>query len=230
MKYTLKKPIVLWCILLMAILGVTSGYGLGSSNDVLAVYQGVLSVITIRYAIIIIILIADYLVFSNLNNHVIISRYKSSNRFILKATVIETVVITLVALIYNIPIILFNMECFSILFVPVIYTTVNMIIISILITSIIRFINLWFNNRALVTATVFALYIGLDFLLENINFLYISNIIFDFQYIFTLPLELNSSEYIIVASIILIISFLLIFATMVLIGKRDYFLNEHETL
>lgn len=230
MKYTLKKPIVLWCIILMVILGITSAYGLEVGSDFLAVYQGMLAIITIRYAIIILILVTDYLVFNNLNYHVIICRYGSSDRFILKATGIEIMVTVLLALIYNVPTVLFNPKYLSIILFPVILTTINIVIISIFVTSIIRFINIWFNNRALTTGIIFVIYVSLDFLLENLNFLYISNIVFDFQHIFTLPLELKSSQYIIVAVILLAISFLFILLTTVLVGKKDYFLNEHESL
>ena len=229
MKYTLKKPIVLWCILLMIILGVTSAYGLGESEDVRGGYQGVLAIITIRYAIIILILVTDYLVFSNLNHHVIICRYKSVERFIVKATTIEIIVIVLLALLYNVPIILLNLQYFSILIFPVILVTINMIIIALLMTSMIRFINLWFNNRAVTTGAIFIIYVGLDFLVENVNFLYVNNIVFDFQQIFILPLLLKSSQYLIVATVLLVISFFLIYLTTVLVSKKDYFLNEHES-
>lgn len=228
MKYTLKKPIILWCFVFMAIMGSVIGYNFGEEKGLVELYSGIMAVITNRYAIIVITLITDYLVFSNLNSYVIICRYKSTDNFILKAMMIEMMVIAGLAVFLNMPILLFNMGSFFELIALMAICIINMVIVMMLFTSIVCFINIWFNNRAIATGIIFAIYVAIDFLVENVNFLFLETIVFDFSHILNLPLVYGLTKYVFIMATMISIIILLTFATTSIIGKRDYLLNVHE--
>lgn len=185
MKYTIKKPIIIWCFILMFIIGIIFGYGIG--DNFFESYLGRLSVITFRYGIIVIVLLTDYLVFDNLNRHVILCRYHTIDKFILKSTIIETAMIFLLTLVYNIPIIIFKLNIFQDIILLICLFTINTLIIMTFLTSIVRLVNVWINNRIISASAVFAGFVFIDFFLENINFLFINNVALDLTYIFILP-------------------------------------------
>lgn len=161
MRYTLKKPIIIWCFIIMFLIGIV--FGQGMDNDFLALYLGRLTIITFRYAIIIVTLLTDYLVFENLNHYTILCRYKSLDCFILKAILIEALITILLTITFNIPIIIFNFNILEIVIKPTILFITNTIIIMLLFTSLIRLFNIWINNRVLSSSIIFALYVLCDF-------------------------------------------------------------------
>ncbi|MFQ6792690.1 MAG: hypothetical protein ACLRT4_07905 [Thomasclavelia sp.] len=226
MKYTLKNAVLMWCFILMAALGVSAGSNLSKESNFITMYQGALSVISVRYSFIIIILTADYIVFENLNRHALICRYKSIDNFFIKSIMIEAGVSLILALMFIIPVLVFNASIYQKIFIPVIIGAFNMVVIMMLFAAFIRFINIWFTNHVLVTGLVFVVYAAIDFLFENINFIYIDNILFDFQYILALPFQYQRN-YLFIVAIIAFIIVILTFSTIFLVVRRDYFLNEY---
>lgn len=228
MKYTIKKPIIIWCFILMFIIGIIFGYGIG--DNFFESYLGRLSVITFRYGIIVIVLLTDYLVFDNLNRHVILCRYHTIDKFILKSTIIETAMIFLLTLVYNIPIIIFKLNIFQDIIQLICLFTLNTLIIMTFLTSIVRLVNVWINNRIISASAVFAGFVFIDFFLENINFLFINNAALDLTYIFILPYEYGLINYSIIAIILCVIIVLITYFTMTIIQRKDYFLTNDENL
>lgn len=227
MKYILRNPLIILCFVTTLLFGWL--IFAGDQQNFSEIYIGKMASAPIRYMLLILVLFTDYLVFENMNHYTIICRNKSTDRFIIRTTVKEIIVISMLFILLNIPVILSGISNITNTISTILLFTLNGIILMILFTTIIRFINIWISNRAVVTGITLATYAGIEFIVEYINYTFMKNQIFDFQDLFILPFKYINS-YLYMAIAIIISSLVLTMSTCYLITKKDYILKHNEDI
>ncbi len=222
MKYILKTPLLIGCFSITFIIGCFLGYGI--STDFSNLYTSKLMLIAIRYPLLALIVIVNFLVFSQLNGTAIILRKKTLFNFLISIIKTEVIILFFLFTILHLPILFLNVGQFLNYLDLIIEIIINCIIISMVLVSLINIMDLKSKNRAVACGTVLVSFCMMDFLLEHINWFIIKDQIFDFSYIFVLPFMY--SNYIFIA-LMLIITVLLLTSLYVFFKiKKDYFLGS----
>lgn len=224
MKNIMKNVLFYKAIMCMLILGMIVGCDI--SNDFIQQYVAKMGQTPIRYSIIVIALFIDYFIFEDINHYIYIFRHKSVSVFIIKSIIYELFVTMLLLITFHLPIMIFNLADFVYNFAIIFLVIVNMIIVFSVILSVIRFINVWVNNRILSTSIFMLMFICVDIILNHYNFFYVDSYIFDFDCILVLPYMY--SFYPIVASILVVVNLGLLFVTSKMMKERDYIVKQHE--
>lgn len=224
MKNIIKNPQVLQGMFFALLLGFIFGFDIG--DDFKNLYIAKIGQLPVRYVIITVILFIDYIAFENLNHYIYIFRYKSVGSFIEKSIVIEIVITFVLVMVFHLPILVFNITAFVRSIWMILLSIINIVIIMSLILSIIRFINIWINNRITATGLFMVVFAFLDIILENISF-FANMLTFNFNAMFTLPF-LNSS-YSLIATVLIASQIILLEVTKKLMVRKDYILKQYET-
>jgi hypothetical protein len=223
-KYIFKTPFIIWGFFILLLLGFLIGNDI--EHDFVHLYFAKLSQTPIRYSIIVIILAVDNVLFESLNQYIYVVRNKSVYRFLMRTTLYEVIIIVVLLIMLSIPI---GFLCFNV-FQQFIQTSILFVfattVMMVLFTAIIRFINIWFNNRVISTSIFIALFAIVDVLVENINWAYFDAPILDFNYIFIFPYVY--SNYTVIAMVILSISVILMFMSSIMMDKKDYILRSNQ--
>ena len=222
MKYILKTPLLIICFALVIALGSYIGYGI--SADFQDLYSSKLTQILVRYLLIIIILSCNSLIFKQQNCLAICMRRKNFLNAILNIIKYELFVLLLIFAAFNLPIILQNGVIFFRNFDFVTKLYINYIIVSVLILSIVKGIDIFVNNRTVSCTLFFVILSIIDVLLEHGNYFFFSNMYFDVSYIFCLP-YIYQNYLIIAISLIIIVIFLNLLSIFLRI-KKDFMLES----
>lgn len=224
MKRILINPILLLSVFLSIILGYMIGTNIGS--NFLDLYMGYLSQQTFRYLILLSVIVIDYFLFVKYNYTSIICRYRSLYHYLFDLTKKSCLYLTVFFLLFNLTIALLNINPFWETFIQTIPYIFSDIIISCLILSLIKLLDVKTHNRALSSGIFLIFFAILDFLLENYNFYLANQVIFDFSIIFCFP---GIYQWYFIIDIILIgmTIFLIALFTKLMINQ-DYLLEDKK--
>lgn len=225
MKNFLRNPIIIWSFVILILFGTLLNDS--GQKEFLDIYIGKMSTAPIRYVLLIIVLFIDYIIFENMNHYTIICRYKSMDHFIIKITIREIAINSIVFTLLHLPLLILNFNFCITNIGAILLFIFNAVIVVSLFTAIIRVVNIWVSNRALSSAMVFSTYALIDFVLENIGFVFIKQTMFDFQEIFIIP-YIYTQSYLFIAIVIAIVIVLITLTTAILITKNDYILKHNE--
>ena len=221
MNKILKSPIVIISILMCLSIGILIVNLIGE-EEFLSLFMGSLVNLPLRYIIILLNLFVDYIVFENINNYMLIVRYRSIQKFLLKSTIVEIFVTFILFLSIGLPILLVYHSALQIL--PIILFIMNGIIVVLVFLSMIRLLNVWVGNRFTSTMIFIVFYTILDMSLDQIAFSK-GLTIFTFKYILVMPMR-SGSWYPFIFMGMLLVIFLLMYLTLKLMGERDYILKN----
>lgn len=221
MKYILKDPLLVLSFLIVIILGCFIGNDI--SNDFVVLYVSKLTQIPARYLLIVVILFSNLLVFKHQNCMAISLRKKNFFSAMLSINKYEISVTLLLCAFLNFPIMAQNFNLFFENISIIIKLYINYVIVSLLILSIVKFIDIKINNRSISCAIFLIILAIIDVLLEHSNYFIFDNIYFDMSYIFNLP-YLYSHYYIIAVILIFIIILFNLLSTFLRI-KQDFMLE-----
>ena len=222
MRYILRMPLLLTCLVLAFLLGCFVGYDI--SNDFLTVYSTRIIQIPVRYILLCLIIFSNLLLFNQQNCLSIILRRKSFFNSIIYLSIYELIVIILIFLAFNFPVMIQNMLEFFNNITDIGLNYINCIIMSLFVISLIKMIDVIIKNRSLACSIFLIVFASLDYLLEHFNYFSFDKITFDFSYIFCLPCVYKG--YYIIAIILLITTIVLnILSTFIRI-KNDFMLES----
>lgn len=222
MKYILKTPLFIICLIIMGIIGYF--IGLDISKDFATLYIYKLTCIPVRYNLLIIIVFSNYLSFKQLNCVGIILRNKSLFNFFLKSLKVEGLIVFLLFIFLHIPILYLNHEYFFRNVFLIIKIILNGILISLVIISIIKIVDIRWKNRAISSGIVLGMFTIIDIVLEYFNFFVVDDVIFDLSYLFILPYSYEF--YFIIAIFLALLIAVLTFTFVFLSLKKDYLLGN----
>lgn len=224
MKNTIRNPQIIKAILCLLLLGTVIGYGIG--DDFVNLYISKIGQIPVRYTIIIVVLFIDYTVFENMNHYIYIFRYKSVSSFISRSIITELFITLILLVVLHVPIFILNSIQFLSNLPMFILSIINVLVVISLILTIIRFINIWVNNRIISTGVFIIIFFCLDVLLEHYNYFIFNYNLFDFKSILTLPFIYPS--YVVIATVMIIVQIFLLEIIKKLIIRKDYILKQDE--
>ena len=219
MKKILKSPTVMVATLISLFFGikiVSLMY-----KDIL--FTDLLTMLPLRYTIILLNLFVDYLVFENINNYMLIFRYRSIQNFLLKSTMMESLVTFILFFSFSLPILLIPTSNASIL--SVILFIFNGVLVVSVFLSVIRFLNIWIANRFISTTLFVIVFVIIDAALDQIAFAKGLMTMFTFNDILAMPLKSGVWYPFIFMSMILF-TLLMIYQTQMTMSKRDYILKN----
>lgn len=208
----------------MLIIGFVIGVDL--NDNFLQLYMAKMGQIPARYTIIVVILFIDYFVFEDINHYIYIFRYKSVSHFITKSIIKELTISLLLLFMLHFPVFFFNIRGFINNIVIMLLVILNITVVFSVILSMIRFINVWINNRILSTSVFMLLFIGIDILLNHYSFFYFETYIFEFDSLLILPYVYPF--YPLIISAMITIDLTLLYTTSKLMKERDYIIKQHE--
>ena len=209
-------------IFLGLFIGCFIGYDL--KVDFLNLYISKLSHIPIRYTILILTLTLSYSNFINNRSLNILFRYKTFFDYVVKNIFQEILLVSFFFIIINFVIFLFNINNFFINFSTMMIIIFNDILVTILIITIVKLLDIKFKNRIYASSMFISIFMLIDFILEHYNFYLFDKILFDFSYIYILPFCYKN--YIIVVCLIIMIIMIMLCLISNLIFKKDYFLYD----
>lgn len=222
MKYLFQTPTIIVCLLIMLIFGTYVGYDI--SDDFINLYMSKLMLILIRYIIILNIVVVNYSVYSKFSLNTIVVRRKNLFNALINIIFKEILLISLMFVVFHIPIFILNVNNFISNIYLIFKLILNSILVSFLLNNIVRILDLKIKNRVVSCGIMVCLLGMMDFILENYNWLFVQETIFDFSYLFLLPLVYTNYIYIFI--ILLFVAFLLMSFSIYLGIKKDCFLTN----
>lgn len=222
-KILFSKSFMLYIIIVLCI-GYFVGYD--TKNDFLNIYIGKMTLLPFRYILLTLIVLVSNFVCNSFFNSAVIVRNKNSFNLFLTISKYEFFTFLIIYICLNIPVLIFNFNPFIDNLFSIIVVILNSVLISLICSSIIKLIDIKFKNRVLSSCTFLVCLSLFDFILEHFNFYVFADNVFDFSYIFALPIIYNN--YIIILIFLILIYCLLTSSVINLAYKRDYFLR-HDT-
>ena len=213
-------------IIIVIILGVFIGCFIGYDikTDFLNLYISKFSHIPIRYTIMILTLTLSYSAFINNRSLNILFRHKTFFDYVVKNIFKEILWVSFFFVIINFVIFLFNSTNFFANFSTMLIIIFNDILVTTLIITVIKLLDIKFKNRVYASSMFISVFMLIDFILEHYNFYLFDKVLFDFSYIYILPVCYEN--YVIIASLIIMITMLMLCIMSNLIFKKDYFLYD----
>ena len=221
MSKVIKSPIFIVCIIFSLVLGIFISNGV-KQNDFFHTFTAAFASYPRRYTIIIFILSIDLLIFENINNYILIFRYQSIQKFLLKSTVLEIFISFLLFLCLSIPILL--TKNIAIIGVPMILFIINGVMVVSVFLSLIRVVNIWIGNRTISTVILLAIYTVFDVLFDQLEYSHLTYI-FNFKDIFVLPIT-SGHWYPFLWMCMLLFIFISIYLMQKAMEERDYILKN----
>lgn len=222
MKKVFRNFTLFLCILFPLFLGYFIGNDI--NNEFMELYIGKFCIIPIRYSILIFLIFIDYQIFASLNYTSIVFRNKSIFSHFAKSLVKSLKYITLFFIMLNIPVFLMNSEQFISNLSTILLFILNDIVVLVLLISMIRLIDSKIKKRILSSCLFVSVFTILDFVLDNYNFYYFNDIVFNFNYIFILPSVYQS--YLFIFFLLIGLIALMILLSIKFMEKGDYMLND----
>lgn len=224
--FNMKKVLFSKTFLLYIIISVCIGYFIGHDikHDFLNLYVGKMTLLPFRYMLLTLIILVSNFISTIFLNSTMIVRKKSFFNFFFSILKYESLIFLLIYTGINIPVCILNFHSFFNNLCNIVLITLNSIIISFIISFVIILIDMKFKNRVLSSCIFLVFFALIDFVLEHFNFYIFANNIFDFSYIFILPILYNN--YIIIAIAMIIMFCLLISLIINLSYRKDYFLRN----
>lgn len=221
MKYILKTPLFIMCFIIIIIIGCFLGNNI--SEDFTGLYVSKLMLIPIKYSLLSIVVIINFLVFNQQSRSVIVLRKKTLFDALIGILKIEVIILFILFLGLHFPILFSNPNKFTNYLNLMIKIVINSVIISIILITLIKIIDLKLKNRAISCSVILSSFCIIDLVLEHFNWFVVDNSIFDFSYIFILPYIY--SNYFLIAFILIAIAFILTALYMFFGMKKDCFLR-----
>lgn len=221
MKYVLKKPITLFFMIIVIILGITIGYDV-YSMDLLTTR---LSVNTVRIIVLISFIYIDSIIFRDLSSSMILFRNKNLSNFFKSVIKSEVIVTFIFSLLLFIPIILLNISMFLKEFKYFILMIINFNVMISFFICIIRLIDVRINRRTLSSIIFMSSFIIIDFLMGEFFYDMIG-----LSSIFVFPIVFNLETYFLILILVLIATIMLTILSILQMSKKDYLIKSEETV
>lgn len=225
MKYILKSPLIIISFIIVMAIGYFVGFDI--SNDFLNLYISKMANLSTRYILITIIIFSNFLIYKQSTIPSIILRKKYIYKFQIYVIIQEIVTLLLIFIFFNLPIFILNFNEFINNIIIILKVYISDVLISMLIISIMKFIDVGIKNRAKTSGIFLICFAIIDILLDHFNYFEFNEIIFDFSFLFILPY--NYSGYIYIFIFLFITIIILTALSIILSARKDYNLgNVHE--
>ena len=218
--FLFKVPFL--CIIISTCIGFFVGIDI--EQDFLNLYTGKLTTLPFRYIMLVLIVFISNSIFSMFSNTIIIVRKRNFFNVFVNIIKYEVLFFALLYIFVNIPIFALNNRLFIENLGYVMLVILNSILISILFSGIIEFIDIKFKNRVYSTCSFFIVFSIIDFVLEHFNFYILIDNQFDLSYIFVLPVVFRN--YIVIAAFMLFFICIITYTNINYSNKKDYFLRD----
>lgn len=224
----MKKVLLSHSLLYIAI-SVFIGYFIGYDieNDFFDLYAGKLLLLPVRYTLLLLIVAVSNLLGNVFMNSAIVVREKNFLNVFLECLKYEICVYAFIYIGLNIPVFVMNFEVAVTYFWDIFMMILNAIVISVICSSVIRFIDLHVKNRMMASCGFLIIFSIVDLVLDHFNFYIFKKNIFDLSYIFALPVVYNN--YFVIAGFLVLFGFFLVFVIARLACRKDYFLRNENT-
>ena len=228
MIYILKKPLTVAFLGIIFLFGFLIGYDL--EGDFLAYFSFRITIPTVRYMVLMIILYIDCLVFRSLNSSMILFRNKSLLDFFKNVMKQEIKVVMIFSFFLFVPILFLNLSKVIDYASYFILIFLNFVVIVFFLITVIRIIDIWVNKRTLSTIIGFISFVAIDYFTQEI--------IFNSQFqnpitlndIFILPLKLPLSIYALLLFVLIIATLMLSILSILQMSKKDYLIKNDEII
>lgn len=221
MKYVLKKPITLFFMIIVVILGITIGYDVYSME----LLTTRLSVNTVRIIVLISFIYIDSIIFRDLSSSMILFRNKNLPNFFKSVIKSEVKLTFIFSLLLFIPIILLNISMFLKEFKYFILMIINFNAMVSFFICIIRLIDVRINKRTLSSIIFMSSFIIIDFLMGEFFYDMIG-----LSSIFVFPIVFNLETYFLILILVLIATIMLTILSILQMSKKDYLIKSEETV
>ena len=223
----MKKKFFLSHIYFYMILAIFVGYFVGRDieNDFLNLYSGKFVLLPFRYIMLTLIIFISNSVFNLYSKSEIIIRNKNYFMIFMNILKKEITFFILLFIFFNIPIFFMNINPFINNLRSILIIMLNFLIISMIISCIIKTIDLNFKNRFFSSCLFLVCFSLVDIIVEYLNFNFVINEV-DLSHIFIIPMLINNYLMIMFISVLFIIinTFLIIFFSY----RKDYFLRNEK--
>ena len=218
--FLFKVPFL--CIIISTCIGFFVGIDI--EQDFLNLYTGKLTSLPFRYIMLVLIVFISNSIFSMFSNTIIIVRKRNFINVFVNIIKYEVFFFALLYIFVNVPIFALNNRVFIENLGSVMLVILNSILISVLFSGIIEFIDIKFKNRVYSTCSFFIIFSIIDFVLEHFNFYILTDNQFDLSCIFVLPVVF--SDYIVIAAFMLFFICIITYTNINYSNKKDYFLRD----
>ncbi len=226
MIYIIKNKQVYFLILLSIIVGLFMANG--TRSNFLEIYMGRLGIISIRYFLIILSIIIEYVIYKTMSNSCIISRHESKQIFLKKSIKLELLLSIIIFSIFNLVVMLFSLPTSIHYIIDIVIITINIMIIYITISLTIKVIDIFAKNHYVSSIIFVFLYTAFDFILEYFNFFFFNNKLFDLETIYKVfYIYKNSIIYLL---FILMLDLIMFTVLNLKIRRKDFILKNDEEI
>ncbi len=224
MKYIIRNPSILFCFLVVLILGVALGNDL--SGNFISLYAAKLTQQPVRYILLLCIILMSIVVYKTQECLIVILRRKNIFHSTFVSILYEMMILVIIFVILNIPIILQNFSSFKIYFGSILLNFISSIVVSVFILSIIKVFDLLIKNRTCSSAIIFSFFAIFDTFLSHLNYFVFDTLYFDMSSVFCLSFVYRNILFILFLLAMFI--FVLISAFLYFKIKCDYLLVKYE--
>ncbi len=226
MIYIIKNRHVYFLVLLSIIIGLFMANGI--RNNFLEIYIGRLGVISVRYFLIIISVVIEYLIYKIMSNSCIISRYESKQMFLRENIKVELILSIIIFFIFNLVVMLFSLPTSIHYIIDIAIITMNIMMIYITISLMIKVIDIFVKNHYISSIIFVFIFTVFDFILEHFNFFFFDNKLFDLGAIYKIFYMYKNS--IIYLLFIILLDLIMFVALSLTFKRKDFILKNDEEI
>lgn len=228
-RYIFKNKMVFVCLLIMFLYGYIEGNLLYSGSENYKMIESYVITFNLRpliYGLIIFNIFFDYILFRNCFCPSFIVRYDSLLGFLKQNLKIEVLLSSFLFLFFHIGLFVQHISLFFICFPAIIKLFINYLIITFLLISIVKIIDVKIRNQVVSSVLLTGIIAFLDIGSSIYNVLFRTNLELSIQSIYVLPYEYKN--YILIAIVLLGISIFLMSLSSYLMTKKDYLIRSNN--
>ena len=182
--------------------------------------------IPIRYFFIIISVVIEYFICSIFYSSTIITRLKYKSNLLAKSFFIEVLLFFFAILIFNFIIFMFNIDDFFVNIFYVLMTCINLLIIYVFISLIIKVIDIFISKHFLASIGFVFVFTCFDLVLDHFNFFFFNNSLINLNYIYTI--FFFSKKWFVWFVALILLSILLYNILALTFYKKDFLLQKED--
>ncbi len=224
MKYIVRNKQLTLIFILNCIVSIFISYYL--KNNFFENFLGYLSNPPLRYYLIVVSLIFNYLVYKYIFITTKYPRYKNRIKLIITTLIYEFILNTVFFLVFNLVIVILNAPVSFKYLLNILIIIVNYLIVSLTISLIIMIIDIFIDKRFISIIFFLFIVICIDFPLDHINFFYLNNLNISFNNMYIINYTYSNS--ITIFTCITILNIILVNVMLLLYSKKDLMMKKDD--
>lgn len=218
-------------IQMLLIFTVICGFVFGKNIDNIKNIGDIMNLPGIRYYFVIICFYLDYLLFLKINNTCILFRNKNRLSFFKKIVFSEIVLNILFVAAFYAPIYFMNIDIFFNQIYIFIFQTLNIVIINILFTAIVKIVDLKVSKINVSMGIVMSFILFIDIFYEFfISIILEKDVLFYFSNIYSLYFRLDLIYFLLILLLLIIVIAIITIYFIIKMIERDYLIKKNEDI